>query len=197
MLRCGIPIGATMITVPPSRSARPRQGHWTYRAYRLIADDGRRHEVLDGRHYVTPAPDMRHQEVSGNLYLLLRAAINTALGRVLYAPLDVHLGRRTIVQPDLVVVLATGRAVMGEKKVTGPPDLVVEILSPGTVKFDRTTKLRRYERAGVPEYWIVDPRACLVEQHVLRSGRYGKPVVSATSIRLRVVDATIDVRAAW
>jgi Uma2 family endonuclease len=83
---------------------------------------------------------------------------------VLTAPIDVHLGRGSVVQPDLVVVRNRNLHIIGEKKLTGAPDLLVEIRSPGTARYDRRIKLPRYARAGVREIWLVDPEQCLVEQ---------------------------------
>jgi Uma2 family endonuclease len=187
-----------MSTSTPTRP-RTRIRRWTYADYCRIPADRFRHEIIDGRHFVTPAPSPNHQEVSGNLNDQLRARIRkTGLGRVLYAPLDVHLGRGTVVQPDLVVVLARNEAIIGPKKLTGAPDLLVEVLSPSTKSRDRKGKLRRYERAGVREYWIVDPETHIVEQYVLRNGKYGPPTVSGERIRLRILRGiTIDLREVW
>lgn len=198
MLRCLHSTPPAMTTSTLIR-ARKHTRRWTYADYCRIPADRLRHEIIDGRHFVTPAPSTNHQEVSGNLNDQLRARIrNVGLGRVLYAPLDVHLGRGTVVQPDLVVVTAGGRAVIGAKKVTGAPDLLVEILSPSTRRRDRTKKFARYERAGVREYWIVDPKAHLVEQYVLRNGKYGLPTVSGERVRLRILRGVeIDLRGVW
>ncbi len=102
------------------------------------------------------------------------------------------------VQPDLVVVTAKNRALIGEAKLTGVPDLVVEILSPSRRRYDRRIKREKYERAGVPEFWIVDPEARCIEQYVLRDGKYGKPRLCTESIRLRVLrGVTIDLERVW
>jgi Uma2 family endonuclease len=167
MLRCG-----TM----PSTAKRPLRAGWTYADYCRIPEDGRRHEVIDGRHYVTPAPELYHQAVVLGLAAALRDAIfATGLGEVYIAPIDLHLAPRTIVQPDVLAVAAANRGILGAKKVTGRPDLVVEVLSPtaSSRRRDLRLKFSRYQRAGVPEYLVVDPAARTVAQHVLRAGRYG------------------------
>lgn len=198
MLRCLHPTRSSMTTITANRR-RPHQRRWTYADYCRIPPDRFRHEIIDGRHYVTPAPSPDHQEVSGSLNAQLRARIrDTGKGRVLAAPLDVHLGRGTLVQPDLVVVVGRNQSIIGPKKLTGVPDLLVEILSPSSKRRDRKKKFTRYERAGVREYWIVDPEAHVVEQYTLRNGRYGPPIVSGERIRLHILRGIeVDLRTAW
>jgi Uma2 family endonuclease len=172
---------------------------WTYADYCRIPPDRMRHEIIDGRHYVNPAPSPYHQTVSIRLaYELMRLVDKPGRGRVLTAPIDVHLGRGTVVQPDLVVLRNRNRSQIGPRKLTGTPDMLVEILSPSNRTYDRRTKKDRYERAGVPEFWIVDPDAHSVEQSVLRDGRYGEPAIHAESVRLRILrDVTIDLSEVW
>lgn len=187
MLRCLQRHDAMTSPLATRRTMQPtRQRRWTYADYCRIPADGKRHEIVDGRHFVNPAPSPRHQIVSGDLYTLLRASIqDPGRGRVLYAPLDVHLGRGSIVQPDLVAVRRQNLTILGDKKVTGAPDLLVEVLSPSNRAYDRSTKRARYERAGVREFWLVDPESHTVEQLVLRKGRYQPPIVCTSSITLR------------
>jgi Uma2 family endonuclease len=138
---------------------------WTYDDYCRIPPDRNRHEIVDGVHFVNPAPTPGHQTVVTRLIHQMMLAVEDAgLGRVLTAPIDVHLGRGSVVQPDLVVVRNRNLHIIGEKKLTGAPDLLVEIRSPGTARYDRRIKLPRYARAGVREIWLVDPEQCLVEQ---------------------------------
>jgi Uma2 family endonuclease len=130
----------------------------TYEDFLSFPDDGRRHELIDGDHYVTPSPLVRHQRVSGALFSALRAhCAASGAGEVFHAPLDVLLSSHDIVEPDLLVVLADQRDILTEKHVRGAPAIVVEILSPGTRSRDETLKRRLYARTGVREYWIVDP----------------------------------------
>jgi Uma2 family endonuclease len=176
---------------------RPKR--WTYADYCRIPPDRRRHEIIDGRHYVNPAPSPYHQTVSIRLgYELMRLVEKAGLGRVFDAPIDVHLGRGSLVQPDLVVLRNRNRSQIGPRKLTGVPDMLVEILSPTNRGYDCRTKKRRYERAGVREFWIVDPEDQVVEQYVLRDGRYGDPVVSGRSMRLRILrNVVIDLVEVW
>jgi Uma2 family endonuclease len=120
----------------------------------LFPDDGKRHEIIDGVHYVTPSPILRHQAISGRLYLSLGnfLAAHPSLGRVYYAPLDVIFSRYDVVEPDLLVVAGDQLDILTTKNVQGAPAIVVEILSPGTRKVDEQVKRRLFERGGVREY---------------------------------------------
>ena len=144
-----------------------------YREYCCFPDDGRRHEIIDGDHYVNPAPSTYHQTVSRRLQHQLYTQIElTGRGVVYNAPVDVQLTDHDIVQPDLVVVLTSRMQMITPTKIKGVPDLIVEILSPSTASNDATLKKQLYERVGVAEYWIVDPDNHTVEQLVLVDGRY-------------------------
>ncbi|HVR97647.1 MAG TPA: Uma2 family endonuclease [Thermoanaerobaculia bacterium] len=132
----------------------------TYEDYVLIPEDGRRHEILDGEHYVSAAPFVPHQD----LVLWLGAEImfflrSNKLGKVYISPLDVLLSPHDIVQPDVIFVSKENPASVTRNNIQGALDLVVEILSDSTRKIDEGIKLRRYERFGVREYWLIDPRS--------------------------------------
>jgi Uma2 family endonuclease len=145
----------------------------TYDDFVLFPDDGLRHELIDGEHYVTPSPNLKHQKVSGNLYLLIGGWLEQhAIGQIFYAPFDVVFSRFDVVEPDLLY-LSNERAseVLTSANVQGVPELVIEIGSPSTRKRDETTKRQLYERAGVSEYWVVDPEIDVVR--VYRRGAEG------------------------
>ncbi len=138
----------------------------TYEDYAVLPNDGRRYEVHDGELSVTPAPGLRHQEIIGNLYVVLRHHVDVAaLGAVFLSPVDVILSTTTVVQPDLVYIDAARRSVATERAVEGPPTLVVEIISPSSRTIDRTIKFQLYARHRVPFYWIVDPDARSIEAY--------------------------------
>ena len=131
----------------------------TYTEYALIPEDRNRHEIIDGDHYVSPAPTIYHQELAARLYELLSTVFgSTGRGRVLFAPVDVELTEMDIVQPELVV-LAEHDSIVTRTRIIGSPDLLVEILSPSNPRHDTVLKLELYRRAGVGEYWTVDPEA--------------------------------------
>ena len=147
----------------------------TYEDYVLLPDDGRRHELIDGEHFVTPSPAARHQAILQNLLLELGPPIRElGLGQLHLAPLDVILSEVDVVQPDLLFVRREREAIVGDW-VRGAPDLAAEILSPSTRHQDETEKRDLYERHGVAEYWIVDPKAESIEVRRLAGGAYGRP----------------------
>lgn len=157
----------------PSTPSRPPRAKLGYREYCCLPDDGRRHEIIDGDHYMTPAPTTTHQTVSKRLQYQLYTQVELAgLGLVFNAPVDVQLTDHDIVQPDLVVVLEDRTRMVTHTKIVGPPDLIVEILSPSTAAIDTSLKKQLYERIGVGEYWIADPENLRVEQYRLVEGVY-------------------------
>jgi Uma2 family endonuclease len=163
------------------RLAEPRV-KLTYDDFLLFPDDGLRHELIDGEHYVTPSPQSRHQIISGNLYYLVRTWLEAhPAGRILYAPYDVVLSNFDIVVPDLIYVSNERWAeIITEKHAVGAPDLLIEIGSPSTRKRDETIKRRLYERTGVSEYWTVDPTIDVVRVYRRLGGRFGKPLELST-----------------
>lgn len=164
----------------------PPQGAWTYHDYAGLPDDGRRYEILNGVLLMTPAPDIPHQRSSARLvYYLMQYVEFAELGRVLHAPVDVELSATQVCQPDIVVVLVPRLHLLHEKRVIGAPDLLVEIASPATARYDRGDKKRAYAQAGVGEYWIVEPRTHTIEVLVLAEGDYRSQGVSGGAETLR------------
>ena len=145
----------------------------TYADYAALPDDGRRYELDEGEIVVTPAPSTRHQTVSKNLMYLIESYLREHRAGVLfYAPVDLILSETTVLQPDLLVVLQGRERIITERGVEGPPDLVVEVLSPATVARDRKSKFQLYARYGVTHYWIVDPDTRRLEAYALSEGAY-------------------------
>jgi len=131
---------------------------FTYADFLHFPDDGKRHEIIDGEHYVTPSPNTKHQRIVGHLYFALVAYLRKSrVGEVFVAPFDVVFSDRDIVEPDLLYISRERSTVLTDKHVRGAPDLVVEILSPGTRRIDEIKKRDLYESFGVDEYWVVDP----------------------------------------
>ncbi|HKI05446.1 MAG TPA: Uma2 family endonuclease [Thermoanaerobaculia bacterium] len=130
----------------------------TYDDYVFFPEDGQRHEILDGEHYVTPAPFLRHQSICVNLVGRFEPFLRqNPLGKIFVAPADVVLSTYDVVQPDLFYVSKQRARILTEKNVQGAPDLVIEILSPRTRRMDEGIKLERYEQLGVDEYWMLYP----------------------------------------
>jgi Uma2 family endonuclease len=170
---------ATSFPQPASGTSRtglewPSQGKWTYEDYRSLPDDGWRYEVIEGELYMAPAPEPIHQESGGNLFAELRdfGKRNDA-GKAYSAPIDVVLGSlATPVQPDVCFIIKSRLDIVKKKRIEGAPDIIVEVLSPSNWLVDRRTKLELYAKAGVREYWIIDPEARTIELFVLREERY-------------------------
>lgn len=140
----------------------------TYDDFLLFPDDdGLRHEIIDGEHYVTAAPNLGHQDLIGRLYLSIGAFVEDRpeRGRIFLSPCDVVFSFHDIVEPDLIFVAPDQLGILTEKNVQGTPALVVEVLSPSTRKRDREIKRQLYDRTGVREYWLVDPDANVVTIH--------------------------------
>jgi Uma2 family endonuclease len=139
----------------------------------LLPDDGNRYEVVDGALVATPAPTTTHQTVSKRIQVELILQLERHdIALVHNAPIDVIFSETRSVQPDLVVVRMARRNIVTERGIEGAPDLVVEILSPSTEKTDREVKAKLYASEGVPEYWIADPEAHVIEVHVLGEDGY-------------------------
>jgi len=148
---------------------------YTYADY-CTWDDGERWELIDGIPYsMSPAPSPAHQTLSSRIHYQLFGYLKDKSCKVFAAPFDVRLNAAgdddsDVVQPDLVVIC--DRSKIDSKGCNGAPDLVIEILSPSTVKQDKLLKFNMYQRAGVREYWIVDPDSRMVQAHILENGRY-------------------------
>jgi Uma2 family endonuclease len=145
---------------------------WTYEEYvRLPTSGTMRYEVIHGELAVTPSPTSVHQQVVTTLVRILGRFVHEhALGRLLVGPIDVLLGEGDYLQPDVAFVRADRAHRVSRRGIEGAPDLVVEVLSPSTEQRDRGVKLDRYRHFGVPEYWIVDLDAKVVELWRLREG---------------------------
>lgn len=144
----------------------PQTTHfWTPDEVRALPDDGRRYEVVAGELFVTPAPSFAHQETVALLLAALRDYVGRmGLGWAAMSPADIEPEPGALVQPDVFVLpLIAGRRPQDWSDVERLV-LAVEVLSPSTARADRTVKRRLYQRARVPEYWIVDLEARLVER---------------------------------
>lgn len=136
----------------------------TYDDFVHFPDDGKRHELIDGEHYVTASPNTRHQRVLARLHLEIGGWLKThPVGQAFFAPYDVVLTNIDVVEPDLLYFTNQRAAdVITRLHARGAPNLVVEVASPSTRGRDETIKRRLYEREGVDEYWVVDPETDVV-----------------------------------
>jgi Uma2 family endonuclease len=140
-----------------SPEVRPRK--LTRYDYYDLPESGPRYQLIDGDLFMAPAPDRAHQHYAGNLdYLLRRYLESNPIGLLYHAPFDVELNDFNVYQPDIVFVRKERFAIFTEHGIEGGPDLVIEVLSPKTARFDLGMKRVNYFRAGVEELWIVDPK---------------------------------------
>ena len=136
---------------------------WTRDQVLALPEDGNRYELFDGELLVTPAPSGLHQLTVSRLFGVLTAYVSAhGLGEAMFSPADLDLGGDQLSQPDIFVVpsLPPGR----NWSAFPTPVLVVEVLSPATARFDRFVKRLRFQRTGIPEYWIVDVDARAIER---------------------------------
>jgi Uma2 family endonuclease len=172
----------------------------TYDDYLTFPNDGRRHELVDGEHFVTPAPNTKHQRLVGRLHFELQSHLAAhPAGEVLLSPYDVVLSDLDVVEPDLVYVARENQSRITEANLQGPPDLAVEVVSESNRRHDEVTKRKLYERAGVREYWIVDPeietvKVCRLTEGILarvaelsseEGGRLESPLLPGFAMDLR------------
>lgn len=138
-------------------ATHPARRGWSYAEFARLPDDGNRYEVIGGELYVTPSPRLDHQDIVGALVVRLRPFVDEhGLGKVYAGPVDVLFAKGDYLAPDLVFLASHHFGFRTQRGIEGPPDLVVEVLSPGTAVRDRTLKRQRYALYGVPEYWTVD-----------------------------------------
>jgi Uma2 family endonuclease len=170
----------------------------TYEIYAAMPDDGQRYEIVDGRmELMSPAPSTNHQAISGELGFILKQSCKSEYV-IYYAPLDVILSQTNVLQPDIIMIHRNRLHIVTARGIEGAPDLVVEILSPGSRKRDKVTKMRKYAQHGINEYWIVDSIARILEQYqLIDNGIYelrnlfeGNDIV--TSDKLSCVSFVID-----
>jgi Uma2 family endonuclease len=145
---------------------------------RIPRHDSRRFELIEGKVFSPPTPNTAHQRSVGNLLIALdRFVKHQGAGEVFLGPLDVVFSRWTALEPDLLFVGKDRASIVTEDNIQGAPDLVVEVLSRGNETYDRETKMRAYERAGVPELWYLDPEERTAE--VLNLGPDGRYLLVA------------------
>lgn len=151
----------------------PPQGEWTEAAYLALPETNHIVELSEGELIMPPPPSVAHQRISGRLLFALYSFVRDRdLGTVLYAPTGVRLWPGKIREPDILFLAHEHADRIKEDMIYGPPDLVIEVLSPGTEETDRREKFDEYEEAGVSEYWLVDPTASNVTVYALTEGAY-------------------------
>lgn len=151
-----------------------QEGPYRARDYLRLSGDEERCELLLGTFYMSPVPTVAHQIVVAVITRHLTELAKRTGGFAVSSPVDVVLSDRTVVQPDVVYVSHDRLEIVNRQRIEGAPDLIVEVLSPGTSRRDRIGKLPLYRAACVAEYWLVDAEARTLEFLDLRDGQ---PVV--------------------
>jgi Uma2 family endonuclease len=148
-----------------------REKMYTYEDYAALPDDGKRYELVDGMLELMTSPTFNHQVISSQIHKQFwQQCENEYI--IVASPIDVIVSKKQVRQPDLILIHRERLDIVTKKGVEGPPDLVIEILSPSSVKRDREGKLKSYARFDVQEYWIVDPANEAIEQYMLSDKRY-------------------------
>ena len=155
-----------------SSVAKQYQAHYTVADYLSWPDDGRCELIAGAVYSMSPAPTIKHQRIAGEFYSQLNQKLKGKSCFPFVAPVDVVLSIDDVVQPDVLVVCDPAK--ITEKNIQGAPDLVVEVLSPGTALKDMREKKALYERSGVREYVVIDPLEEYVQRFWLQQdGYYG------------------------
>lgn len=172
---------------------------FTWEDLQKLPQNNLRYEILDGELIVSPAPDLRHQDLVLRLTDQLLAKVDKpGLGKLILSPFDVKLTNTDVYEPDLLVLTRAHRDRLTPSHLEGPPDLAIEVVSPGSARRDRGRKKDRYALFGIREYWIVDPRADLVDQYVLEDGSYRHVGRCTETIAVQVLPGVeIDLRQIW
>ena len=144
--------------------ALPKQaGTWTYEDLSSLPNDGRRYEIIEGELYQMPSPGAAHALAVIQLIAALMPLVAELDGQLATAPIDVFFPGANPVQPDILLMLSGGPARIVPRGIEGAPDLIIEVLSSSNRGHDLLTKRSLYARAGVREYWIVDPEARTID----------------------------------
>jgi len=152
--------------------AVPKKKKYTYEDYAKLPE-GAPYQLIGGELIMTPAPTPYHQRISRKIeFLLIEYVEKNELGEVFDAPIDVYFEETETYQPDIIFISKERLNIIGETKIKGAPDLIIEILSPSTAYYDLKKKFKIYEKHGVKEYWIVDPEEKSIEIYQNEGGQF-------------------------
>jgi Uma2 family endonuclease len=168
----------------------------SYRDWLELPEDDRRLELWNGALIVSPSPTDRHQNIQAHIgYHLMSAVLQHPTARLFYE-FDVRLSDHTVVEPDIIVFTGAAGGKRTQRAIVGPPDLVVEIVSPSSRSRDFIQKSALYAEAGVPEYWLIDPDAQQLIIGRLRDGQYVREIITEGPVRCETLGgAMIDISA--
>lgn len=172
----------TVYTPPPRTMLEVYQG----------LPEGTLAQLIHNQIYMSPAPTSSHQIVLGKIFNQLYDFVEKSnLGQVIVAPVDVYLNRNNAFQPDIIFIATNNLQNLKESGYYGAPDLVIEILSPGTWRFDKEDKRDEYERSGVKEYWMIEPVDKSTEGFVLQNNEFQPVPSEAGKIIIQLLSHTI------
>jgi Uma2 family endonuclease len=144
------------------RTSAVRAPAKTYADYSKLKE-GEPCQLIDGMLVMSPSPNVAHQRIVLKLTRKLLPFADKGLGELLFAPMDVYFSETEVYQPDIIFISRERKAIIGDKKIEGAPDVIIEVLSPASRDFDINHKMKTYEAAGVREFWIVDPMNTSIE----------------------------------
>ena len=148
-------------------------------------------QLINNQIDISPSPSNKHQKISIQISAQLFSYVTeNKLGEVRVAPFDVFLNRKNAYQADIIFIANENLPHLKDRGFFGAPDLVIEILSPATWRFDKEDKKDEYERSGVTEYWMVDPADGSTEGFSLEGGEF-RPLPTENG---RILFKTIDLQ---
>ncbi len=160
--------------------------------YRLLPE-GTPIQVIQNKFYMSPSPSFDHFSIAREIFVqLYNYVIGKNLGEVIYAPVDVYLGDKNAVQPDIFFISNEGKHLIKKDGVYGAPDLIAEVLSPGNRNADLIKKKAIYEQFGVKEYFIVEPLDKTVLCYYLKDGKYAEPKKQKAKFTSKLLNITFS-----
>ncbi len=154
--------------------------------YRAMPPGPPYYQLIDGELIMAPAPNVRHQVIARNIFVLLHEYLRrNPVGEVFFAPVDVYLSVHDVVQPDLFFIAREKRQMIADEGIRGAPDLVVEIISPRNGLLEKSRKRPLYARSGVREEWLIDP-------HLEQIHRYDFATSPAKPVRIVDSDESFE-----
>lgn len=153
---------------------------WTVEDYALLGEMKTPCQLINGELIMSPAPSPNHQQVLRRLFKIVDR-VTQEKGELFFAPIDLYIDNKNVFQPDLVYLSEVNKKYLTERGIEGPPDLIVEIISPSNSYTDRNQKKSSYLKFGVKEYWIVDPANKTVEIYTPKTG----PDVPVTFVAIK------------
>lgn len=152
-----------------------RTKEWTVEDYLLLEETDTRCELINGELIMSPAPNPYHQQVLSNLNDFIKKAARQVGGKAYFSPIDLYISKKSVLQPDLIFLSKENLSFVTARGIEGPPDIVVEVISPSNIFTDRNIKKKVYLAFGVKEYWIVDPGNKTLEIYLPHQGNPDVP----------------------